>query len=85
MGSMSLVHWLVVGLIVLLLFGRGRLPALMTDVAKGIKSFRAGMREEDEAAAPAPTPTAANPTAPQATVAPPASATPASEDQKTKV
>lgn len=82
---MSLLHWLVVGLIVLLLFGRGRLPALMTDVAKGIKSFRAGMREEDEVAAPAPAPTAANPTAPQATVAPPASAAPASEDHKTKV
>ncbi len=84
MGSMSLLHWLVVGLVVLLLFGRGRLPALMSDVAKGIKSFRAGMREEDEVQ-PAPAPTAANPTAPQATVPPPASAAPASEDHKTKV
>jgi sec-independent protein translocase protein TatA len=77
---MSLIHWLVVGLIVLLLFGRGRLPALMTDVAKGIKSFRAGMREDDEAAPPSPAPTA-----PQATVPPPAAATPTSEDHKTKV
>jgi sec-independent protein translocase protein TatA len=79
-GGMSLIHWLVVGLIVLLLFGRGRLPALMTDVAKGIKSFRAGMREDDEAAPPSPAPPA-----PQATVPPPAAATPTSEDHKTKV
>ena len=82
MGSMSLLHWLVVGLLVLLLFGRGRLPALMSDVAKGIKSFRAGMREEDEVAPPAaPTPG----TAPQATVAPPPATAPASEEHKTKV
>ena len=80
MGSMSLLHWLVVGLIVLLLFGRGRLPALMTDVAKGIKSFRAGMREDDEVAPPSPASAA-----PQATVPPPAAATPGSEEHKTKV
>ena len=80
MGGMSLLHWLVVGLIVLLLFGRGRLPALMTDVAKGIKSFRAGMREDDEVVPPASTPAP-----PQGTVAPPPAATPASEENKTKV
>jgi len=79
---MSLLHWLVVGLIVLLLFGRGRLPALMTDVAKGIKSFRAGMREDDEVVPPAPT---APPAPSQATVSPPPAATPASEEHKTKV
>ena len=84
MGGMSLLHWLVVGLIVLLLFGRGRLPALMTDVAKGIKSFRAGMREDDEVVPPAAAPPA--PAAPpQATVSPPPAATPASEEHKTKV
>jgi sec-independent protein translocase protein TatA len=79
---MSLLHWLVVGLLVLLLFGRGRLPALMSDVAKGIKSFRAGMREDDEVVPPAPTAPAASP---QATVSPPPAATPASEEHKTKV
>ena len=80
---MSLLHWLVVGLVVLLLFGRGRLPALMSDVAKGIKSFRAGMREEEEVVPPAATP--ASPAAAQATVSPPPAATPASEENKTKV
>ena len=49
MGSMSIWHWLVVAVIVLLLFGRGKIPELMGDVAKGIKSFKAGMKEEDVA------------------------------------
>jgi len=51
MGSMSIWHWLVVAVIVLLLFGRGKIPELMGDVAKGIKNFKAGMKEEDAAAA----------------------------------
>lgn len=50
MGSMSIWHWLVVAVIVLLLFGRGKIPELMGDVAKGIKSFKAGMKEDDVAA-----------------------------------
>jgi sec-independent protein translocase protein TatA len=56
MGSMSLWHWIVVILVVLLLFGRGKLSELMGDVAKGIKSFKKGMAEDDDAkpAAPAP-------------------------------
>ncbi|HRE21436.1 MAG TPA: twin-arginine translocase TatA/TatE family subunit [Rhabdaerophilum sp.] len=49
MGSMSIWHWLVVAVIVLLLFGRGKIPELMGDVAKGIKSFKAGMRDEESA------------------------------------
>ncbi len=52
MGSFSLWHWLVVGIIVLLLFGKGRFSDMMGDVAKGIKSFKKGMTEEDEPAAP---------------------------------
>lgn len=51
MGSMSIWHWLVVAVIVLLLFGRGKIPELMGDVAKGIKSFKAGMKDEAEAEA----------------------------------
>jgi sec-independent protein translocase protein TatA len=47
MGSMSIWHWLVVAVIVLLLFGRGKIPELMGDVAKGIKSFKAGMKDEE--------------------------------------
>ncbi|MES2498277.1 MAG: twin-arginine translocase TatA/TatE family subunit [Pseudomonadota bacterium] len=53
MGSMSIWHWLVVGVLVLLLFGKGRFSDMMGDVAKGLKSFKKGMTEEDEAAPPA--------------------------------
>ena len=48
MGSFSIWHWLIVLAIVLLLFGRGKLPELMGDVAKGIKNFKKGMSEEDK-------------------------------------
>jgi sec-independent protein translocase protein TatA len=47
MGGFSLWHWLVVGIIVLLLFGKGRFSDMMGDVAKGIKSFKKGMAEDD--------------------------------------
>jgi sec-independent protein translocase protein TatA len=48
MGSMSLWHWLVVGLVVLILFGgRGRISEMMGDLAKGIKSFRKGLAEDE--------------------------------------
>jgi sec-independent protein translocase protein TatA len=40
-------HWLIVLVIVLVLFGRGKIPELMGDVAKGIKSFKKGMTDED--------------------------------------
>ncbi|PRD41297.1 twin-arginine translocase TatA/TatE family subunit [Phyllobacterium phragmitis] len=48
MGSFSLWHWLIVLAVVLLLFGRGKIPELMGDVAKGIKSFKKGMADQDE-------------------------------------
>lgn len=49
MGSFSVWHWLIVLVIVLVLFGRGKIPELMGDVAKGIKSFKKGMSEDDVA------------------------------------
>jgi len=49
MGSFSLMHWIVDLAIILILFGAGKLPRVMGDFAKGIKAFKAGMREEDEA------------------------------------
>jgi len=58
MGSMSLMHWLVVLAIILVLFGAGKLPRVMGDFAKGIKAFKSGMKEEDEEAAAAATPPA---------------------------
>jgi sec-independent protein translocase protein TatA len=51
MGSFSIWHWLIVLVVVLLLFGRGKIPELMGDVAKGIKNFKKGMSEEEAAAA----------------------------------
>jgi sec-independent protein translocase protein TatA len=53
MGSFSLMHWIVVLAIILILFGAGKLPRVMGDFAKGIKAFKAGMKEEDEAEPPA--------------------------------
>ena len=44
------MHWLVVLAIILVLFGAGKLPRVMGDFAKGIKAFKAGMKEEDETA-----------------------------------
>ena len=49
MGGFSLWHWLIVGLVVLLLFGKGRFSDMMGDVAKGLKNFKKGMSEEEEA------------------------------------
>ena len=46
MGSFS-IHWLIVLVVVLLLFGRGKIPELMSDMAKGIKSFKRGMSEDE--------------------------------------
>ena len=48
MGSLSIWHWLIVLVVVLLLFGRGKIPDLMGDVAKGIKSFKKGMSDDDD-------------------------------------
>lgn len=54
MGSFSLWHWLVLGLVAILLLGGGRFSNMMGDVAKGIKSFKKGMAEDEDAAKPAP-------------------------------
>lgn len=54
MGGASIWHWVIVGIIVMLLFGRGKISDLMGDVAKGIKSFKKGMQDDDEAAATPP-------------------------------
>ncbi|MBN9242800.1 MAG: twin-arginine translocase TatA/TatE family subunit [Mesorhizobium sp.] len=48
MGSFSIWHWLIVLVIVLLVFGRGKIPELMGDMAKGIKSFKKGMADDDD-------------------------------------
>jgi sec-independent protein translocase protein TatA len=49
MGTFSLSHWLVVLAVVLILFGAGRIPKAMGDLAHGIRAFRTGMREDNAA------------------------------------
>ena len=53
MGSFSLVHWLIVILVVMLLFGRGKISELMGDMAKGINSFKKGLADGDAPHPPA--------------------------------
>jgi len=72
MGSMSIMHWLVVLAIVLVLFGAGKLPRVMGDFAKGIKAFKSGMKEEDEPVAATPAAQVTAPAAPGAASGAPA-------------
>ncbi|HWL68010.1 MAG TPA: twin-arginine translocase TatA/TatE family subunit [Geminicoccus sp.] len=46
MGSFSAWHWIVVLVIVLIVFGAGRLPKVMGDLASGIKTFKKGMQDD---------------------------------------
>ncbi len=58
MGTFGPIHWIIVAVVVLLLFGgRGKLSGLMGDAAKGIRAFRDGLKGEE-------TPPAAPPTQP---------------------
>ena len=50
MGSLSIWHWLLVILVVVLLFGRGKISDLMGDMAKGIKSFKKGLADDSDQA-----------------------------------
>ena len=51
MGAMSIWHWVILAVVVLLLFGgRGKLSGLMGDAAKGIKAFKEGLKDDDKKA-----------------------------------
>lgn len=43
MGALSIWHWVIVLLIILILFGRGRISSLMGDMGRGISRFRREM------------------------------------------
>ena len=48
MGSLSIWHWIIVLLVVMVLFGgRGKISSLMGDFAQGIKAFKKGMSDDD--------------------------------------
>lgn len=46
--GLSLSHLLLVLVVILVVFGAGRLPSIMTDLAKGLRAFRAGLKEGEE-------------------------------------
>ena len=48
MGGLSIWHLLILAVLLLLLFGGNRFSAMMGDVAKGLKSFKQGMADEEE-------------------------------------
>jgi sec-independent protein translocase protein TatA len=51
MGSLSIWHWIIVLVVVLVLFGgRGKISNLMGDFAQGIKAFKKGMSEDEKTA-----------------------------------
>ena len=59
MGSMSIWHWLIFGLVAVVVFGgRGRLSSIMGDSAKGIRAFQDGLKGDGEGDKPAAAPSA---------------------------
>lgn len=91
MGGLSLWHWIIVLLVVLVLFGRGRISEIMGDFGKGIKSFKEGINDESgdrrPASPPPPAPTQITahtpvPT-PEPTVTPEPTPAPVPHDPKT--
>jgi sec-independent protein translocase protein TatA len=54
MGLGGYGHWVIVALVVLVLFGRGRISEMMGDFGKGINSFKKGMSEGAEVEPKAP-------------------------------
>ena len=53
MGGMSLWHWVIVALVILVLFGRGKISEMMGDFGKGVTSFKKGLAEADDVTKPA--------------------------------
>lgn len=54
MGSLSIWHWLIVLVVVMLVFGTKKLGNMGSDIGKAVKGFKDGVRgEEDKPAAPA--------------------------------
>ncbi len=65
MGSMSIWHWVIVLVVVVLLFGTKKLGNVGSDIGKAVKGFKDGVRGEEEKSAS----NAANPPAPTQQVA----------------
>ncbi len=69
MFELSLPKLILIALVVLVLFGRGKVADLMGEFGKGVKSFKQGLADEDgnRPATPPPSQLAANPVVPPAT------------------
>lgn len=65
MGQIGIWQILIIAVVILLLFGRGRIADVMGDFGKGVSSFKKGLNEEEKPAEPA-----AKLEAPQADAAP---------------
>jgi sec-independent protein translocase protein TatA len=77
MGEMSPIHWMIVAVVVLVLFGGRKIPEVMRGLGQGIKEFKEGMRSGESVTAPPPS----APTQTSSTVAPPTAA-PSAEEKK---
>jgi len=54
MGGLSLVHWIIILFVIVLLFGAGRISPMMGELAKGMKAFKQGLKDDDKPADPPP-------------------------------
>lgn len=61
MGSLSILHWLIVLVIVVLVFGTRKLPNIGKDLGNAVRGFRDGMKSEQEKSSAAPNDTTAQP------------------------
>ena len=48
MGNIGIAQILIIAVVVLVLFGRGRISEMMGDFGKGVKSFRKGLNDDDD-------------------------------------
>ena len=79
MGGLSPIHWMLVLLVVVLLFGTGRLSSVMGDFAKGIKSFKKNMADDSDVSMEA------SEQRPAPSIQPPGAQKPAAQPQPTGV
>jgi sec-independent protein translocase protein TatA len=50
MGGLSLVHWIIILFVIVLLFGAGRISPMMGELAKGMKAFKQGLKDDEKPA-----------------------------------
>ena len=63
MGGLSIWHWLVIIVVLMLAFGAGKIPRMMGDMAKGVKAFKEGLKDINESAKSDETPARVQPPA----------------------